>query len=156
MKTAADYVDGGGGVVLGLFSFGTLPGGCAGGRWVNEGYNPLIAKNTAQVEHQDHPQVKPFNDHFLFSGIQEFNGGRMFSYHQLTLHPSAELMAEWANGNPLVAYRQCKEGRVVSLNFWPVSSTTNPSLWSKGGDFLITNSLLYVANLSRSCSSCFE
>jgi len=146
----ANYVDAGGGVVSALFTFGTYPNGFAGGRWVSEGYSPITSNRETRVASSVDPLLeRVIDDHFVFKGLREFNGGTMFFFKNVSTDPESTVVANWM-GSPLIASMMDKfKGRVMALSFWPVSSVANPNHWSMGGDILIVNSLIYV-------SRCFQ
>ena len=78
--------------------------------------------------------------------ITSFDGGSS-SYHAIaTVATGAMLSATWSDGTPLVAYRTNKTGRVVSLNFYPVSSDVRGDFWqsSTQGATIIANALYWA------------
>ncbi|MFI5041873.1 MAG: hypothetical protein ACHQNA_08490 [Acidimicrobiales bacterium] len=135
----ADYVDGGGHVVLATFAFHNGGGLGVGGRLVSGGYLPLT-----QGGDTSGPQaflVADLPAHPLLAGVSSFDGGP-YSLHNSGLAPTsgATLVAHWSSDSePLVA---CK-GAVVALNFYPSSSDRSSGWWNSATDGvrLMTNAL---------------
>ncbi len=132
----ADYVDGGGVVVVAMWSlYADLSCHQPGGRFASGGYLPVT---TTPSYSYGGSLVPDFADPLL-DGVGNYSPG--YGYHgQVTLVPGATLVAHWTDGTPFVAY---KEG-VVVLNFPPYSiyccdSTTD-------GSRLLANALSYTAN----------
>lgn len=141
----ADYVDGGGGVVLGVFS--NASGGLQG-RWASGGYDPIDPNGQT-----NDPQLflGTVHDalHPVMTGVSSFDGGSGSWRSTGGLSPGATLIADWSNGDPLVAEMPNFNGRIISLNFLPPStdSGTNDSFWNPGtdGDLLMVNAINYVS-----------
>jgi hypothetical protein len=64
------------------------------------------------------------------------------------LNPDASLIASWDTGDSLVAELNKIKGRVVTLNFVPVSSKVTLIGWDQNSDGgqLILNALFYVSS----------
>ena len=143
----ADYVDQGGGVVQAVFAFSPGTWTRLGGRWrtasygaFNAGLFQLGAPLTLTATQPGHP---------ILSGVTTFNGGSS-SYHYagIATQGAAQVIARWSNTEPLVAAGAGPNGgRVVGLNFYPPSSTSQAGLWDSttGGALLMANSLRYAA-----------
>lgn len=140
----ADYVDAGGGVVLGVFANAS---GGLGGRWASGGYDPIIPAGQdvggpltlGTVSDPLHPTM---------AGVTSFDGNGSWRSTG-GLAPGATLIASWSNGAPLVAEMSGFSGRIISLNFLPPSldSGTNPTFWDPAtdGGLLMANSVNYVS-----------
>ena len=142
----ADYVDSGGGVVLGVFSNAS---GGLGGRWASGGYDPLNPAGQINgpqlflgtVHNPAHP---------VMDGVSTFDGGSGSWRSTGGVNPGATLIAEWSNGDPLITEMPGFNGRIISLNFLPPSSDsgTNSSFWNPAtdGDLLMANAVTYVSS----------
>ena len=138
----ADYVDGGGRVVVGAFSFmpsGVVPQGI-GGRLSTGGYLPFtqgsifLGGGDHLVLEADLPQ-SPY-----LTGVDSFDGGLVSYSNQVGLTSGATQIAHWSDSSPLVAVK----GDVVGLNLYPPSSDAHGAFWdaSTDGDILMANALL--------------
>ena len=123
----ADYVDGGGRVVIAAFS--TLSNNNLGGRFDSGDYlptglgeEPVASVQTLQADLPDDP---------LLAGVTSFESGSS-SYHayDVSVKDGSTLVAHWSDGSPLVVTR----GNVVELNFWPVSSDAVSASWNSATD----------------------
>jgi hypothetical protein len=87
--------------------------------------------------------TKVLPTHELLSGVTSFNGGSGSFHVQSSLMSNSVLVASWSNGYPLVAYRT--DRKVVTLNFFPVSSDACSPSWtsSTSGARLMANALLF-------------
>ncbi len=142
----ADYLDGGGGVVLATFSFYDGGGYGIEGRILDDGYLPLDTDHYgsgAQLL-----LVPDVAGHELLDGVAYFTGGQA-SLHNRTLSvtPGATLVAHWDNGEPLLATWHPTAGTVVALNVFPPSSDARADLWdtASDGQVLLGNCLWYAA-----------
>ena len=132
----ADYVDGGGHVVVATFDFNSSFDNLAG-RLVTGGYLPLT--QGSQTEGTRMFLVADLPSDPLLAGVASFDGGSS-SYHALvSLAAGATQVAHWTDGSPLVAAK----GNVVALNFYPPSSDARADFWNSAtaGVRLLTNAL---------------
>lgn len=139
----ADFVDAGGGVVVGTFAhaFGIT------GRWLADGYNPMtvgsFTSGTLRTLGTVHDGAHP-----IMAGVATFSGGSA-SYHCTgALVTGATLIADWSHGAPLVFELPGFAGKIVGLNFYPASSGTGRTdFWDEttDGDLMMANALAYVA-----------
>jgi hypothetical protein len=131
----ADYVDGGGHVVVSTFA--AYAGGIEG-RFATGGYLPTTPGDAWGGTH--HTLVPDLPDHPLLAGVASFDGGPG-SYHNtgLTVREGSTLVAHWSSGEPLVVVRD----QVTLLNFFPPSSDSYPEFWdaSTDGTQLMVNAL---------------
>jgi len=115
----ADYVDGGGHVVLCAFANVNLGGGFSiEGRFATGGYLPIpiggynygTLQNIGTVQQPNHP---------IMQGVTTANGGGQ-SYH-ITAQPAsnATVICNQTNGYPLVALQTNVTGGVVGFNWYP-------------------------------------
>ena len=141
----ADYIDQGGGVVVGIFSFFVGQQYSLSGRFQSANYfaispGPNTSGGVVGIGAFDaaHP---------LMNGVSSFNGSSA-SYRQNSsaIVSGAVAVARWADGRPLVVSREINGTRRVDLGFFPVSSTVNSVFWdaSTDGDLIMANALLYV------------
>ena len=145
----ADYVDGGGGVVQAAFSFWPLPSRYGiGGRWNDDGYavfqlagpSDPTSLTLGTVHEPGHP---------ILAGVSSFEGGSS-SYHNKVpgVTAGATLIADWSNGVPLIAENTSGfSGRVIGLNFYPLSSDCRSDFWDTATDgaLLMANALNYAS-----------
>ena len=126
----ADYIDGGGVVVVSTFALYT-GGSCIeiDGRFASGGYLPVIPGVTTGGTRMFLVADLPADP--LLAGVSSFDGGSS-SYHHtpLSLVSGATLVAHWTNGVPLVAYKN----NVVVLNFFPPSSNISSDWWNVATD----------------------
>ena len=141
----ADYVDGGGGLVVAAFAFATISYGIDG-RIATGGYLPFIRNSTASGT--ELTLVKDLPGHFLLQGVSTFDGGAMSFHNDTSLASGASLVAHWSNGQPLIGTKEIGGHRVVGLNMWPVSSDAYSGGWlsSTDGGRIMANALLWAAN----------
>jgi serine/threonine protein kinase len=147
----ADYVDSGGGVVIG--EFGLNPAGSRGGisgRLSRDGYLPFTQQQGFSGARLT--MITNLATHPILSGVNSFNGGSDSFYGNIALTSGATLLAHWSNGVPLVAIKQSASGRVVGLNFFPPSSDARDGFWdaSTDGARLMGNALAWAGQCSMS------
>jgi len=142
----AAYVDGGGGVVLAVFSTSNTPSGPAflAGNWT-AAYNCMVPGPTSFGTGSVTLGAIPDQNHPIMIGVETFDGGfRSFRPTNTTLAPGATLVASWSDGKPLVAVgpkvNRCDLGFIVD------SSDVQPDLWvsSTDGAKMMANALLHV------------
>lgn len=142
----ADYMDGGGGVVLTTFAYYSSTGMAILGRIKTDGYLPFTTADQAQSIQLF--LVADIPGHEILNGVTSFDGGSS-SFHNSSIStvPGATQIAHWTNGQPLVAAYQPTAGRIVGLNFFPPSSDVRSDFWNSAtdGDLLMANALVYTA-----------
>jgi hypothetical protein len=141
----ADYVDAGGGVVMATCAF-NLPDATGGmkGRIYDDGYMPF---SVGQIYHGDLlTMVVDEPDSPILQGVNSFNGGSSSYHEDIYLTNGATLVAHWDNNLPLIAYTEPGKGRVVGLNFFPVSDAMIDTFWdsSTDGMTLMGNALMFA------------
>jgi hypothetical protein len=140
-----DYVDSGGGVVVCTFTNASIP---LGGTWISAQYDPIAPGGQANGAGLTlGTRQLPSHPLFTISPVASFDGGSS-SYHGTgTLAANSSRIADWSNGDIFAAERNGLTGRVLSLNFYPVSSSARPDFWVAGtdGDKLMANALVYAA-----------
>lgn len=140
----ADYVDAGGGVVIGNLSWDTSTSRDGlQGRIATSTYSPY---NTPAPFGNGGDLIKLQPRHPILGGVLALSatGGVIFN---LTLTAGAERIANWASGTPAVATKQPTAGRVVGLNLYPPLG--NNIVAGTDGPRLIANSVLWAANTNR-------
>jgi len=140
----SQYVDDGGGVVVGCYS-NCGRGNRILGRWNDQGYDPtregftLRSKNLTlgKINEPTHPIMKD---------VKSFNGGEQSSHSNGSLHPDACPIALWSDGLPLVVELRKTTGVIIGLNMYPPSTKSVPESWlaSTDGDKLIYNAVIYA------------
>ncbi len=144
----AAYVDAGGGVVQGAFSFEPTAEQSLAGPWQSDAYQVLAPLSFTMASSLTLGNI--LAGHPIVACVDTFDAGAFPLYHRTTVHPAAELVAQWRNGSPLAAARSLPNGgRIVALNFYPVSSTgPTGQFWrvETDGAALLANSLRYAAD----------
>jgi len=138
----ADYVDGGGGVVLAVFANASIP---LGGRFAGDDYYGIEPANQevggpltlGTVYNPSSP---------LMTGVSSFNGGTSSYRSNGSPHANSLRVADWSNGEPLLITRIIKGTPRVDLNFYPTSSDQRSDFWqsSTDGATLMANALEFV------------
>lgn len=140
----ADYIDGGGHVVVCATALSDIFNLSVGGRFSTEGYLPVTVQGLP-IGGTQLFLVADIPDDPLLAGVNSFDGGTT-SFHDepISLTAGAVLVAHWTNGQPLVAYK----GNVVALNFLPPSSDSFEGGWNVATDGvrLMTNALNFGIN----------
>ena len=139
-----DYVDGGGGVVIGTFTNASIP---LAGSWVGAQYDAIMA--TGQISGTTEvlgTRFVPGHPLFTISPVNSFDGGSSSYRSTGTLAPNSTRLADYVSGDIFAAERNGLTGRVISLNFYPPSSDARSDFWSAttDGDNLLANALSYV------------
>jgi hypothetical protein len=142
----ADYMDAGGGVVMATFAFWNGNSLGIEGRIKSAGYLPFTTGGQNSPGVLTLVPVDPA--HPILSGVTSFNGGGS-TYHNSPISPTAgaTLVANWSNGQPLIAAKTPTLGRIVGLNFYPPSSTVRSDFWSASTDgaLIMANALMWAA-----------
>jgi hypothetical protein len=169
----ADYLEDGGGVVLAGHTWQT--GLELGGKWADRDYSPFDNAG-ALVDNNGQYKLVPVDPaHETLLNIILVYGGFQTPYLSgLTLHPGdpsdvivppAVRVADWSNGEPMVVAKEMNFedgnpkpcGRVVGLNFWPVSDQVNGDWYQTfGGQLfpgatLVANALVWTNCISGTC-----
>lgn len=152
----ADYVDGGGGVVVSVFAnTSTNPARFLQGRWQTGNYiaipqNGNFSQGPGQlgtVLVPNHPILNNVKSFVTRSGVTM--QGMIFGGYkpiQTAVTPGSTKVALWDNGATLIAL--APNPHVVELGFHPVSSDVNESAYwdaATDGDLIMANALLFVA-----------
>jgi hypothetical protein len=141
----ADYVDGGGALVLAVFALDTFWG--FGGRFQTDDY--FAIPETAGLANDGPVTLGAFNSsHPILAGVSSFSGGTgSYRPDTLSVHAQATEVASWSDGTPLVATRTIGGVRRVDLGFFPPSNAVDPASWdaTTDGDLLLANALRWVA-----------
>jgi hypothetical protein len=141
----ADYVDAGGGVVLGMFAMqASLATRIIGGRFLTDNYYCIQSTVAGSVTGAATLGTVDVFASPLMAGVGAFNGGTSSFRPSGALHPLAMRIAAWSTGENLVAQRNDLSGRRVDLGFLPVSSAASAGSWTLNGDLLMANALAYV------------
>ncbi|TVS19950.1 MAG: hypothetical protein EA424_06450, partial [Planctomycetaceae bacterium] len=144
----ADYVDGGGGVVIQTFATSSTTYSPQG-RWRTDGYHPIAQTGWTSGSSLTLGTVAD-PAHPIMDGVSSFSGGSSSWRGTGALAADANLIASWSNGTPLVADLLTFESPIVLLNFYPPSSSVGSGLWdaSTDGDLLMGNALRYAAGVT--------
>jgi hypothetical protein len=145
----ADYVDGGGAVVVAVFANASIP---LQGRWVSGGYEVIIGgsgqtQGTVATLGTVHSPAHP-----IMQGVNSFSGGTQSFRPTLTnLTPGSTAIADWSDGRVLVAVGS--NPKRVDLGMYPPSSDCSAPFWtsSTDGARLMANAILFAAASSTTC-----
>lgn len=141
----ADFIDQGGGVVMGTFAFLSSGGLSVQGRLVTGGYLPFTT--AGQSGGANLTLIKDLPLHPILANVAGFDGGSS-SFHNspIGLTPGAALVGHWSNGHPLVGVKDVSGGRIVGLNFYPPSSDARSDFWvaATDGARLMANALAWA------------
>ncbi len=144
----ADYIDGGGGVVLaGEMFYDTGNNVAIEGRFRDDGYFPVTPAYSGSMG-SFMWLVPDVPNHPILDGVITFNGGENSSHSCCpTVVPGAAQVASWDNGELLVATHQPAPGRVVALNMVAASEDYHSTCWDTDTDGarLLANAMLYAA-----------
>jgi hypothetical protein len=143
----AQYIEGGGGVVNGVFSIINDYRGL----YTSATYQALVPGNAISgTELYLGTIALPL--HPIMSGVSSFDGGSgSFHSDATTYQPGAYLVASWSDGSPLVVAKEnvgAKKARIVDLNFFLPSDDvpTKVNYWhaNTDGAKMMVNALLWV------------
>lgn len=141
----ADYADAGYGVVLTVFTTAGSANSPLGGRWATGNYD-IIPFGPSTSGSQASLGAISYGNHPILNDVATFNGGSS-SYRPSTstVNAGGYIVAKWSDGKVLAAASTKRHNR-ADLGFWPISSTTNPTLWqvNTDGAKLLANSLLFT------------
>ncbi|KAJ6252085.1 btb (poz) domain-containing 2a-related [Anaeramoeba flamelloides] len=148
----AEYVQGGGGLVISTLYSLTLGGwsGSLEGAIVEKDFLPVKkAKRIDKKRIKLGEIIEP--NHYIMKNVTNFDCGNE-SLHTAITRPEkgANVISRWNDGTILVATKKKKSdfGIVVVLNFYPISDAEYNRYWSSQTDAsnLIANSVEYAAN----------
>lgn len=142
----AAYVDEGHGVVEAGLSFSPNTPARLDGAWRMGAYEPLSLSWLQMGFQNSLVHTQPM--HPILKGVISFNGGNFSGHHESLPQGCSDVIAHWSNGWPLVAARRGpRGGRIIGLNFYPVSSSVNVQNWdaTTDGGRLMANALRYAA-----------
>jgi hypothetical protein len=152
----ADYVDGGGGVVVAMWANGHAQAGrFLQGRWLTGGYEVIVGQSGIQSGPAFLGTVHVPN-HPLLAGVSSFDGGLMaWRPVSTALASGAQRIADWSDGKTLVAKHGTIHGR-VDLGFYPISDSAIPESWPVGpeGTRLVANALLEASSTLNAVPFC--
>jgi len=149
--TLADYVDAGGGVIVGAIATNTGTGGIAG-RFERENYLSVVrGSQVSSPATLRLPTETKDSRHPVFRHVTRFDGGGGSYRTGVTLRAGATLVGSWSDGTPLISEIEGprktagRKGLSMTLNFYPVSSAINEQYWRRDSDggLLILNALAY-------------
>ncbi len=142
----ADYVDGGGSLVVASFSYNSsFPMGMRG-RLLSDGYLPFSAGEYDYGVQMN--MVVDIPESPILKGVNSFSGGSDSWHNQVSLTNDGTLVAHWDNGLPLIAYLEFGDARVIGLNFYPVSGDMREGFWdtSTDGALIMANALAWAGH----------
>jgi hypothetical protein len=138
----ADYVDGGGSVVVAVFANASIP---LAGRWVSGGYEVIIG-GSGQFSGPATLGTVHIPSHPIMNNVLSFDGGSSsFRPTSTVLAPGSLQVADWSDGRVLVAVGA--NPKRVDLGFYPPSSDCAAGFWvsSTDGARLMANALVFAS-----------
>ena len=142
----ADYVDAGGGVVIGVFSFHSSSGPITvQGRLRTGNYVPF---NFSGQSGGSMTLVADLPSHPILDGVSYLHNGSSGYHHTVSTVSGATQVAHWSNSRPMVSeWVPHGGGGVVGINMFPPSSGARSDFWNQSGDggILMANALSFVA-----------
>jgi len=149
----ANYVDKGGGIVVCPFAnCNNVHNGHISGRFSEKNYNPILPAFQGNAQRTNARLVLQ-QDHFVLNCVNKFYRGNCGYFCSGKVNPNAELIAKWSDNIPLVAsLHYCnKGGRIITLNFFPPSSSVHPEWWeaSTDGGILMANALIFTSHIHK-------
>gem|GEM_PF-1866301 len=141
----ADYVDGGGGVVIAVFGNTTTSANrYLTGRWSPE-YDVIVPRGGTSTGSASLGAILD-PGHPLIQGVNTFAGGTSgFRPTTTSLAPGSTLVAQWSDGKPLTVAGALPNR--ADIGFYPPSNAVSSTWWDQttDGDILMANALEYVA-----------
>lgn len=144
-----DYIDEGGGVVVGVFSYSQQWRINGDFRFKNGGYYALLSNGGGEAM-VPNEQLGEFDEtHPVMAGVTSFANGTAQFMTSRNPHPESTVVAELQNGDPLVVERVIGESVRIDLAFNPLSSDLLNGSWdaSTDGLLIIANALEYVVDV---------
>jgi uncharacterized repeat protein (TIGR01451 family) len=142
----ADYIDGGGGVVVAAFATASVP---ITGRFQTDNYYALQPVGTHASGNPQALGTVLNACHPVLDNVTSFSGGTS-SYRPSSdsLHPSAVRIANWTDGRALIVERSINGRLRIDLGFFPVSDAARSDFWtaSTDGARILANALQYVSS----------
>ncbi len=145
----ADYVDGGGGVVIAPAVFTDK---YIDGRYIDEGYAPFTLIDSSGFSGSYAVLVPDQPDHAVLDGVTLASAGSGSNVMYVTTSPTATLVAHWdATDSPAVAVTEA-HGRSAFFSLVPASSDVYDTYYPLDSDVprLLANLTLWVASSSGS------
>ncbi|MGB0953314.1 MAG: hypothetical protein ACPG31_08805 [Planctomycetota bacterium] len=144
----ADFVDEGGGVVVAVWGVTNFSSNhFLQGRWLTGGYQVFMNDSGYITGSSSLGTVHDAN-HPVMENVTTFQGGTS-SYRCIgtNLSPGSYRVADWADGNVLVAANDSGSAPRVDVNFFPPSSINRGDFWqsSTDGDLLLAQALIYTS-----------
>jgi hypothetical protein len=148
----ADYVDLGGGVVVGMWVFAApQQSQSIAGRFLLENYFGIMRFPGSRVSGRATLGTVHDPAHPVMENVATFDGGPSSFRTNAPTHPNASRIADWNTGEPLVVVRDDLLGGRVDLGLWPVSSASASNGWdiTTDGWKLLSNALHHASACSR-------
>lgn len=124
------------------------------GRFETGNYHPLLYGYkylNSGISQTPHAKILAPLHPIFYRVKKPFSGGSWAGHVECKVDPRSLLIAQWCNGNPLIAERAIGEARVVALNFGAISSAIGVSdYWSPedtDNHLIIYNAVKYASKL---------
>jgi hypothetical protein len=144
----ADYIDGGGGVVLTMFAIrASLATRTMEGRFLTDNYYCIERSVGASTTGRAFLGTIHVPDSPLVQGVSTFDGGSSSFRTPAPLNPNAVQIADWSTGQILIAQRTDLNGGRVDLGFFAVSQLNSSGSWviTTDGAPMLRNAVVVAA-----------
>ena len=151
----ADYIDGGGGVVLAMFAISVSSAArTIEGRFLSDNYYCIERSLGSTVAGNAVLGTVYTPGHPIMAGVVSFDGGTGSFRPPTGPVPGASRVADWSTGEVLVADRTDLAAPRADIGFWPGSSDALANGWvvSTDGDLIMANALEYVTGVDPDAS----
>jgi hypothetical protein len=148
----ADYVDGGGGVVLTMFAIrATVANRTVEGRFLTDNYYCIERSVGSSTTGNATLGTIHVPGHPLLTGVTTFDGGSSSFRSPAALNASATRVADWSTGQILMAERTNLGGGRVDLGFFAVSQLASSTSWlvSTDGAAILRNSVVVASRCGQ-------
>ncbi len=154
----ADYVDGGGGVVLTMFAMNaSVATRTMEGRFLTANYYCIERNVGSSITGNATIGTRHVPNSPLLDDVKTFDGGSSSFRPRGGLNPNATRIADWSSGEILIAERTDLNGGRVDLGFFCVSQLQSGGSWlpSTNGAELLRNSVVVASGcLGGGCDPC--
>lgn len=150
----ADYVDGGGGVVLAMFAMrASLATRTIEGRFLNDNYYCITRTVGTTTTGSATLGTVYVPSSPILNGVDSFSGGSQSFRSPAGPTPNTTRIADWSTGQILIAERNDLSGGRIDLGFFPVSEAAAAGSWlpGSGGEQLLRNAVAVAAGCRAAC-----
>ncbi|HHO51938.1 MAG TPA: hypothetical protein ENK18_13920, partial [Deltaproteobacteria bacterium] len=160
----SEYLEGGGGVVLGVGAFSDgigVEGRLKAEGWVPMAWGPVVTPggNLSIASSPGSEWLPGRFGHQTTNGLNVFDGGTASYQVQSSALPTATVTAQWSNAVPAIVLDEASDptrGRLAVANLYPPHDQIDPASWLSDGDGarLLANVLMWSMKYTRPFSTC--